>query len=138
MAAPQNFVTVSRRPPDVQDYIDILRRYRSWIIGPTFAGLVFSVVAAFFWPDMYLCFASMQIRPSSVSNTLMSSAVTGQMAQRLQELNLEILGRDNLILLIQKLNLYPKERARYSVEDVAEETFRKNVHIQPGQRLTHP
>jgi uncharacterized protein involved in exopolysaccharide biosynthesis len=79
---------------------------------------------------MYLCFASMQIRPSSVSNTLMSSAVTGQMAQRLQELNLEILGRDNLILLIQKLNLYPKERARYSVEDVAEETFRKNVHIQ--------
>ena len=130
MAAPQNFVSVSRRPPDIEDYIDILRRYRSWVIGPTFAGLVISVVAAFFWPDMYLCFASMQIRPSSVSTTLLPSVVTGQMAQRLQELNLEILGRDNLILLIQKLNLYQKERARYSVEDVAEETFRKNVKIQ--------
>ena len=34
MAAPQNFVTVTRRPPDVEDYIDMLRRYRSWIIGP--------------------------------------------------------------------------------------------------------
>ena len=124
-------MSVSRRPPDIEDYIDILRRYRSWVIGPTFAGLVISVVAAFFWPDMYLCFASMQIRPSSVSTTLLPSVVTGQMAQRLQELNLEILGRDNLILLIQKLNLYQKERARYSVEDVAEETFRKNVHIQP-------
>ena len=132
MAAPQNFVSVSRRPPDVEDYIDILRRYRSWVIGPTFAGLVISVVVAFFWPDMYICSAAMQIRPGAVSNSLMPSAMTGQMAQRLQELRLEILGRDNLITLIQmpRLDLYKKERARYSVEDVAEDTFRKNVHIQ--------
>jgi len=70
--------------------------------------------------------------PVAVSNTLMPSVMSGQMAQRLQELNLEILGRDNLISLIQmpKLDLYKKERARYSVEDVAEETFRKHVHIQ--------
>jgi len=30
--------------------IDILRRYRSWIVGPTFAGLVVAVVVAFLWP----------------------------------------------------------------------------------------
>jgi uncharacterized protein involved in exopolysaccharide biosynthesis len=131
MAAPQNFVSVSRRPPDVEDYIDILRRYRSWIIGPTFAGLVVSVVVAFFLPDVYVCSASMQIRPSSVSNTLMPSAMTGQMQARLQELNLEILGRDNLIILIKNLNLYPKERKNYAVEDVAENTFRKDVRIVP-------
>ena len=40
MTAPQAFQAVSRRPPDVEDYIDMLRRYRSWILGPTFAGLV--------------------------------------------------------------------------------------------------
>ena len=133
MAAPQNFVSVSRRPPDVEDYIDILRRYRSWIIGPTFAGLVISVVAAYFAPDVYVCSAAMQIRPSSVSAQLLPSAINGQMQQRLQELNLQITGRDNLITLMQnpKLNLYPKERARYALEDVAEEYFRKNVHIVP-------
>lgn len=134
MAAPQNFVSVSRRPPDVEDYIDILRRYRSWIIGPTFAGLVISMVVAFFTPDTYVCTAAMQIRPSSVSNQLLPVAALGQqMQQRLQQLDLEILGRDNLILLLQnpKLNLYPKEKARYAVEDVAEEYFRKNVHIVP-------
>src|ERR1017187_7922182 len=132
MAAPQNFVSVSRRPPDVEDYIDILRRHRSWIVGPTFAGLVVSVVVAFLWPDMNVCRAAMQITPGAMSNSLMPSAMTGQMAQRLSELRLEILGRDNLITLIQmpKLDLYKKERARYSVEDVAEDTFRKDVHIQ--------
>src|SRR5580704_16930249 len=99
MAAPQNFVSVSRRPPDVEDYIDILRRYRSWVIGPTFAGLVISVVVAYFLPDVYVCTAAMQIRPSAISNSLMPSAMSSQMQQRLQELGLEILGRDNLITL---------------------------------------
>jgi uncharacterized membrane protein YgdD (TMEM256/DUF423 family) len=133
MAAPQNYVSVSRRPPDVEDYIDIMRRYRSWIIGPTFAGLVISVLVAFFTPDVYVCSAAMQIRPSSVSTTLLPTVINGQMQQRLQQLELEILGRDNLITLVQtpKLNLYPKERARYAVEDVVEEYFRKNVHIIP-------
>ena len=132
MAAPQNYVSVSRRPPDVEDYIDILRRYRSWIIGPTFAGLVISVVVSFFTPDVYVCSAAMQIRPSAVSTQLLPTAI-GQMQQRLQELDLEILGRDNLVRMIQdpKLNLYPKEKARLSVEDVAEEYFRKNVHLVP-------
>ena len=51
MGAAQNYVSASRRQPDIEDYIDMLRRYRSWIIGPMFAGLVISVVVAFFWPD---------------------------------------------------------------------------------------
>ncbi len=54
MALPQSYVTVSRRPPDVEDYIDMLRRYRSWIIGPMFLGLVGSTVIAFLWPDTFV------------------------------------------------------------------------------------
>src|SRR5271165_729799 len=133
MAAPQNFVSVSRRPPDVEDYIDMMRRYRSWIIGPAFAGLVISVVVAFVWPNLYLCTAAMQIKPGTLPTNLLPSMVAGQMNQRLQQLNLEILGRDNLIALIQnpKLDLYKKERQRYSVEDVAEDTFRKDISIFP-------
>jgi capsular polysaccharide biosynthesis protein len=133
MAAPQNFVSVSRRPPDVEDYIDILRRYRSWIVGPTFAGLVIAVVVACWLPDVYMCTASMQIKPGAVPNDLIPAAMTGQMAQRMQQLDREILGRDNLITLIRmpSLDLYKKERARYSDEDVAQDVFAKHVHIQP-------
>jgi uncharacterized protein involved in exopolysaccharide biosynthesis len=36
---------------DIEDYIDILRRHRSWIRGPAFVGLVASVVIAFLWPN---------------------------------------------------------------------------------------
>ena len=54
MVPQQGYVSVSRRPPDIEDYIDILRRYRSWIVGPTFAGLVIAVVVAFLWPDTFI------------------------------------------------------------------------------------
>jgi uncharacterized protein involved in exopolysaccharide biosynthesis len=54
MAPPQNQVATTRRPPDIEDYIDMVRRYRSWIIGPMFAGLVVATVIAFLWPDTYI------------------------------------------------------------------------------------
>jgi len=131
MAAPQNFVSVSRRPPDVEDYIDILRRYRSWVIGPTFAGLVISVVVACYLPNVYVCRASMRIKPSVLPDDLLAAQSSGRMRERFGELRQEILGRDNLITLMMnpKLDLYKNERAHLPTEDVAEQYVAKNVHI---------
>src|ERR1700732_3526150 len=100
MAAAQNYVTVSRRPPDVEDYIDMFRRYRSWIIGPMFAGLVIAVVVAFLYPDTYISTAVMRITPQQISSTLVPTVVNMQMAQRLQQLQTDILSRESLRDLI--------------------------------------
>ena len=97
MAAAQNFVTVTRRPPDVEDYIDMLRRYRSWLIGPMFAGLVIAVVVAFLWPDTYVSQAVMRITPQQISDRLVPTVVNMQMQQRLQQMQQEILSRGSLI-----------------------------------------
>src|ERR1035437_9332423 len=114
MAAAQNFVSVTRRPPDVEDYIDMLRRYRSWLIGPMFLGLVVAVVVAFMWPDTYVSKAVLRITPQQISDRLVPTIVNMQMQQRLQQMQGDILSRGCLAALIQKpaLNLYPKERAR--------------------------
>ena len=130
MAAPDNFASVSRRPPDVEDYIDMLRRYRSWIIGPTFAGLVIAVVVAFLWPDTFISTALMRITPQQVPERLVPSAINSQMAERLTAMQQEILSRTSLIELIQRpaLNLYPRDRQRLPMEDVVEQ-MRKDVSI---------
>src|SRR5581483_3455759 len=108
MGAAHTFESVSRRPPDVEDYIDMLRRYRSWIIGPTFAGLVIATVVAFFWPDTYISTAVMRITPQQVPESLVPSAVNSQIAERLQAMETDILSRTSLAEIIQKpsLNLY--------------------------------
>ena len=96
MAAAQNFVTVTRRPPDVEDYIDMLRRYRSWLIGPMFGGLVVAVVVAFLWPDTYVSQAILRITPQQISASLVPTVVNMQMQQRLQQMQQEILSRGSL------------------------------------------
>ena len=132
MAAAQNFVSVTRRPPDVEDYIDMLRRYRSWLIGPMFAGLVISVVVAFLWEDTYVSTAVMRITPQQISDRLVPTIVNMQMMQRLQAMQQEILSRASLAELIKRpaLNLYPKEQARYPLEDIVTDMRNKAIKIQ--------
>jgi polysaccharide chain length determinant protein (PEP-CTERM system associated) len=132
MAAAQNFVSVTRRPPDVEDYIDMLRRYRSWLIGPMFAGLVVAVVVAFLWPDTYVSQAVMRITPPTISNSIVPTVVNMQMQQRLQQMQQEILSRGSLSELIQRpaLDLYRKERQRYPLEDIIQDMRNKAIKIQ--------
>src|ERR1039458_8531300 len=132
MAAAQNFVSVTRRPPDVEDYIDMLRRYRSWLIGPMFGGLVTAVVVAFLWPDTYVSQAVLRITPPTISQNLVPTVVNMQMQQRLQQMQQEILSRTSLSELITRpsLDLYRKERAKYPLEDVIQDMRNKSIKIQ--------
>ncbi len=132
MAAPQNYVSVSRRPLDVEDYIDMLRRHRSWIIGPMFAGLVVAVVVAFLWPDTYESQAILRITPQLIPQQFVPSTVSLQLGQRLDSLRTEILSRTTLgaIIVNSKFNLYPKLRERYTVEDAIAQ-MQKDVKIFP-------
>jgi succinoglycan biosynthesis transport protein ExoP len=144
MVPQQGYVSVSRRPPDIEDYIDILRRYRSWIVGPTFAGLVIAVVVAFLWPDTFVSTAVMRITPQQISERLVPSNISTQMAERLLAMQQQIESRTSLQELIQRpsLNLYLKERQRKPMEDVIDE-MRKAIKItlidsavsQPQQRF---
>jgi succinoglycan biosynthesis transport protein ExoP len=128
MLPSQGYVSISRRPPDVEDYIDILRRHRAWLIGPTFAGLVIAVVVAFLWTDTYVSQAVMRITPPAVPENLVPSNFNMQMAERVNQIRQDILSRQSLAAMIQRpdLDLYRKERARKPIDDVVEE-MRKNI-----------
>lgn len=133
MGAVQNFVTVSRRPPDVEDYIDIMRRYRSWIIGPMFAGLVVSVVVAFVWPDTFRSQAVMRIVPPTVSTTLVQPEQNTRLFERLNAMEQEILSRSSLSSIITQpaLDLYKKERQQKTLDDIVTDMRNKDIRILP-------
>lgn len=133
MTPASNSVSVARRAPDVEDYIDILRRYRAWIAGPMFVGLVIATVAAFFWPDTYVSTAVMRVTPQQVPENLVPSAVSSQIAERLQQMETEILSRTSLAEIIQKpsLNLYARERQSLPMEDIVQRMRNKDIHIAP-------
>src|SRR5262245_38100214 len=131
MAVAQNQESMARRQPDIEDYIDMARRYRSWIVAPMFAGLVAATVVAFFTPDTYVSYATMRIKAQAIPDRLIPSVVSGGMSERLAEMRSEILSRQSLIDLILKpsLDLYKNERAKMPIEDVVELYMRPKIGI---------
>ncbi|MCC7153848.1 MAG: hypothetical protein IT161_04680 [Bryobacterales bacterium] len=119
-----------RRPLDVEDYIDIIRRHRSWILGPAFAGLVIGVVGAFLWPDRYLSAGAIRVVPPQVPGRLVPTNVSEEVAARINAMYQGIVSRPNLTNLITSLNLYPSERRSKPIEDIIE-TMRKRIVMSP-------
>jgi polysaccharide biosynthesis transport protein len=133
MSSAQTYQTISRRPPDIEDYIDMLRRYRGWIIAPMFAGLVIAVVVAFLWPDTYVSRALLRVTPSAVPEQLIPAVSYSQMAERLQQMQTELLSRNTLEDIIRKpsLDLYKKKRERVPMEDIIQEMKNKYIKLTP-------
>ena len=137
--SPQQYLTISRRALDVEDYIDILRRHTSWITGPIFAGLVISCVVAFVLPNTYVSKAQLRISPAQISEVLVPSTVSQQMNERIAQMQQEILSRTSLSELIQRptLNLYRRERDSQPLEDVIEQMRLRDIKVSivnlPGQ-----
>jgi polysaccharide biosynthesis transport protein len=124
-------LAISKRAMDVEDYIDIVRRHRSWILGPTLAALVIAVVVAFLWPDTYESRAMIRITPPQIPEGLISMPMNQDMGQRVSQMAQGILSRANLTNLINTHQLYPKERRRLPMEDVIEDMRAKAIFIQP-------
>lgn len=128
MQPTQDLLSVPRRPLDVEDYIDIMRRHKNWIAGPAFAALVLAVVVAFFWPDSYISEATVQVVPPQVPERYVPSNVNSEMTQRINSMAQNILSRATLVNIIQTDNLYRNDLARKPMEDVLE-TMRKAIKI---------
>jgi len=120
--------SVPRRALDIEDYIDILRRHWSWLVAPGFAGLVIGVVVAFLWPDTYLSWATLRIVPSQVPERVIPSNFNRQMAERLDAIVQEVISRDRLIGIIQKVGLYKSELQRKPMEDVWQD-MRSSIRV---------
>jgi polysaccharide chain length determinant protein (PEP-CTERM system associated) len=113
---------------DIEDYVDILRRHRAWILGPMFLGLVVGVVVAFLWPDSYLASGLIRVVPPQVPEGLVPSNLSEGTNQRINRIYQEIIGRTFLTNLMQTYNLYPDERKRLPNEDVLE-MMRKEIML---------
>lgn len=135
MQPPAETVSTPRRPLDVEDYLDIVQRNKSWLAGPAFAGLVIAVVVAFLWPDTYVSEATIQVTPPQVPQHLVPSNVNVEISQRVSAMASNILSRPTLTNIIQTYNLYPRERARLPMEDIIEQMRTRDIRISPVTRL---
>jgi succinoglycan biosynthesis transport protein ExoP len=131
----QDTLSVTRRSLDIEDYIDILRRHKAWIFGPTFALSVAAVVVAFLWPDTYLSTAVIRVVPAQVPESYIAPNITTDIQGRINSLSQVILNRSSLTSLVNKYQLYKKEISRLPMEDVIENMKLHDIKISPVQSM---
>ncbi|HUQ92779.1 MAG TPA: Wzz/FepE/Etk N-terminal domain-containing protein [Bryobacteraceae bacterium] len=125
----ESSLSTGRRALDMEDYLDMLRRQKAWILGPTFAAVVVAVVVAFLWPDTYVSSATVRVVPSQVPEIYVPSNVNMEMSARINSMAQTILSRGTLTNIINTHGLYPRERARLPMEDVVENMRKSDVSI---------
>jgi polysaccharide biosynthesis transport protein len=133
---PQDALAITRRALDVEDYIDVVRRHRAWILGPLFAALVVSVVVAFLWPDTYVSTAIIRVVPPQVPEIYVPSNITTDMQSRVNSMEQTILSRATLTNLINTQGLYKKELSHKPLDDVIEDMRAHDIKISNIQLLS--
>jgi polysaccharide chain length determinant protein (PEP-CTERM system associated) len=124
----ESYTSVNRRPMDIEDYFDIVRRHKAWILGPTFAALVISTVVSCLWPNTYVSTAIIRVVPPQVPESYVPTNINSQMSQRINSMYQSISSRGNLTNIINAYDLYKRDRSRKPMEDVVED-MRKDIKI---------
>ncbi|MDO8909373.1 MAG: hypothetical protein Q7W55_12860 [Pseudohongiella sp.] len=88
----------------------------------TCASLIFAL------PDMYRGSTTVLLGQDAISDSVVGSGNIGQLEQRLHVIRQELLGREQLIALIQRFNLYEGWRDKVPTATLLDR-MRKDIHI---------
>lgn len=115
---------------DIKDYINIVKRRSKFLLIPFVVISILSIVLSVVLPSVYRSIATILIEEQEIPSDLVHSTVTTFADQRIQVISQRIMTRTNLADIIQKFDLYPKERKSKS-EELILEKMRKKIAIEP-------
>ena len=105
----------------LQDYLAILSRRKVSIIITMMSIIILGIVVALVWPPTYRSTATILIKEQDIPSELVRSTVTSYADQRIQTISQRVMTRSNLMQIIEKYNLYEKERNTSTSEEILEQ-----------------
>lgn len=94
----------------LKDYLQIIRRRKYTIIIPMLVLLLLSVIVAIALPPVYRSKATILIEQQHIPVDLVKSTVISFADERIRQIQQKLMTIDNLNKIIEKFNLYPKEK----------------------------
>lgn len=113
----------------LQELIAIVRR--RWGRFALAASLLLAVAVPFgmFWPPVYRSTATILIEEQEIPRDLVRSTVTSFADERIQVISQQVMTRATLIQIVEKYDLYGRERRYLSNEEILER-MRRDVKIE--------
>jgi uncharacterized protein involved in exopolysaccharide biosynthesis len=111
------------------DYLSILRRRRWQLIVPALILFTVAAIAAVSIPATYRSQATILIEQQEIPQDLVRSTVTSYADQRVQVISQRVLNSKNLIEVIEKYDLYAKERNNATMASLVQK-MRKDIQLK--------
>jgi len=121
---------VENQAIDIKDYLKIIKRRIKYLVIPLIVISILSILLSVLLPSVYRSIATILIEEQEIPSDLVRSTVTTFADQRIQVISQRIMTRANLMDIIQKYDLYSKERKSKSEERILEK-MRKSIKVEP-------
>jgi succinoglycan biosynthesis transport protein ExoP len=108
----------------------IIWQRRWYLIVPIIAMTIAGVAAAFLMPVRYTSSATLLVQSSTLPQAVAAGNPDDVIDRRIARIREQVLSRPELIELVNRYQLYPKQRADAALSDIVE-TMRKAVTISP-------
>jgi polysaccharide chain length determinant protein (PEP-CTERM system associated) len=111
-----------------EEWLAIIWRHKWALFIPAILIAVATAVVAVLLPDQYRSETLILVVPQRVPESYVRATVTTKIEERLRSIQQQILSRTRLEQIVRDLKLYPRETARYPMEDVIER-MRRDVKV---------
>lgn len=114
---------------NVSQYLQTILHRKWWLVGGLLGGWVIVFAMSWIIPAKYESEALVLIQRQQMSDKVVTPNVQIDLQQRLDIMTQRVLSRSNLAKIIQKFDLYPKERKSGTIDDVVD-MMRKDVKVE--------
>lgn len=119
----------SSERPDIERYLDIVRRRHLHLLLPLFCVWIVVWGASWFLQPQYKSSALILVEQPTMPENFVAPNVNENLQDRLQSITQQILSRTRLLTVIDNLHLYPKDEKNQVSEDARVNKMRKDIDI---------
>ena len=115
---------------NIGDYLAILRRRRTLLLGVFFSVLAIGLLVAVLLPARYTSTATILVERQEIPEEYVRSTITTYADQRIQVISQQVMTTGNLSRIIQEFNLYSSLTDRQPISSVADR-MRDDISLDP-------
>lgn len=102
----------------IAEYLAGLKRRKKQILLASSVLFILSAVIAFVLPAVYRSTATILIEEQEIPPELVRSTITSYADQRIQVISQQVMTRANLMQIVERYNLYPRQRRHETNEEI--------------------
>ena len=113
---------------DFRDYVGFVSRRRWPMLITALVIVAVSTAVAIFLPPAYRSTATILIEEQEIPPDLVRTTISSYADQRIQVISQQVMTRSNLMQIVEKYDLYPRQRKRETTEEILER-MRKDIRL---------